>query len=207
MGGGHTITRRTARAEASDSFMTMQPAPDGLEVAATRRLALRRLTMADAPFVLRLVNEPSWLQFIGDKGVHTLEDARNYLTNVPLAMYARDGFGLYLVERLPDRVPMGMCGLIRRGTLPEVDVGFAFLPEYWGMGYAREAVLAVLDYGQRVFGLQRVIAVTSPGNERSIKLLEGLGFRFEGMVRMAPGEAEIKLFGRQAPPGPAPGAP
>lgn len=180
--------------------MGMQPVPDGLEIAATNRLALRRLSVADAPFILRLVNEPSWLQFIGDKGVRTLEDARDYLLNGPLAMYARDGFGLYLVERLPDRVPMGMCGLIRRETLPEVDVGFAFLPEYWGQGYAREAVLAVLHYGQHAFGLQRVIAVTSPDNERSIKLLEGLGFRFEGMVRMTPGEMEIKLFGRRAPP-------
>jgi ribosomal-protein-alanine N-acetyltransferase len=178
----------------------MQPAPEGLEIAVTPRVALRRLCMADAPFLLRLLNEPSWLQFIGDKAVHTLEDARNYLVNGPLAMYARDGFGLYLVERLPDRVPMGMCGLIRRETLPEVDVGFAFFPEHWGQGYAREAVLAVLDYGQRVFGLRRVIAVTSPGNERSIKLLEGIGFRFEGLVQMTPGEAEIKMFGRPAPP-------
>lgn len=180
-----------------------QPAPlvpDSSEIAATARLVLRRLSIADAPFILRLVNEPSWLQFIGDKGVRTLEDARNYLLNGPLAMYARDGFGLYLVERLPDRAPMGMCGLIRRATLPEVDVGFAFLPEYWGRGYAREAAIAVLEYGQHAFGLLRVIAVTSPENERSIKLLEGIGFRFEGMVQMAPGEAEIKLFGRQAPP-------
>lgn len=173
--------------------------PDAPEIAVTARLVLRRLSAADAPFVLRLVNEPSWLRFIGDRGVHNLEDARKYLEKGPLAMYAQHGFGLYMVERLPDRAPMGLCGLIRRDTLPDVDAGIAFLPEYWGQGYAREALVAVLDYGQRVFGLQRVIAVTSPDNERSIKLIESLGFRFERMVQMAPGEPEIKLFGRQAP--------
>lgn len=163
-------------------------------VVTTQRLVLRRLSVADAPFILRLVNEPSWLQFIGDKGVRTLDDARNYLVNGPLAMYARHGFGLYRVDVGASGVPAGMCGLIRRDQLPDVDLGFAFLPEYWGQGLARESAAAVLAYGRRVLGLRRVVAITSPDNERSIHLLEKIGFRFEGLVRMSAEEPEVKLF-------------
>lgn len=164
------------------------------DVLVTARLALRRLSTDDAAFVLRLVNEPSWLQFIGDKHVHTLEDARQYLLKGPLAMYAQHGFGLYLVEIASSRIPIGMCGLIRRDALPDVDIGFAFLPEFWGQGYARESAVAVLDYARRTLGLPRVVAVTAIDNTRSIKLLESIGFQFAGMVRLSPGEPEIKLF-------------
>lgn len=174
--------------------------PDASQVAATPRLTLRRLTTGDAPFILRLLNEPSWLQFIGDKNVRTLDDARQYLLKGPLDMYARHGFGLYLVELQPDRVPVGMCGLIRRDVLADVDIGFAFLPEFWGRGLGRESAAAVLEHARRDIGLQRVVAVTSVDNARSIQLLESLGFRFESMVRLAPGEPEIKMFGWQAPP-------
>ena len=92
------------------------------------------------------------------------------------------------------RVPIGICGLLRRDALPEVDIGFTFLPEFWGQGFARESAAAVLEYARRVLGLPRVVAVTSTDKNRSIKLLENIGFRFEGMVRMSPDEPEIKLF-------------
>jgi RimJ/RimL family protein N-acetyltransferase len=165
-----------------------------VKILETDRLVLRRLSLDDAPFILELVNEPSWLQYIGDKGVRTPEDARKYLREGPMAMYQRSGFGLYRVERKDDGEPMGMCGLIKRDTLPDVDIGFAFLPRFWGQGYAREAAAAVLALGKDTLGLKRIVAITNPDNESSIRLLESLGFRFETVLRLSADGAETKLF-------------
>ena len=159
----------------------------------TGRLQLRRLALDDAPFILRLLNEPSWLRFIGDKGVRTGEDAQRYLRDGPLAMYERTGFGLLRVA-LHGGAPIGMCGLIRRDTLADVDIGFAMLPEYWGGGYAFEAARAVLDFGLRELGLPRVVAITAPDNERSIRLLERLGLVFESNIRLAGADEDIALY-------------
>lgn len=163
-------------------------------IAETERLTLRRLTVDDAEFVFTLLNEPSWLRFIGDKGVRTLEDARAYIENGPVAMYQRFGFGLYVTERRTDGVPMGMCGLIKRDGLDDVDIGFAFLPAYWGRGYAFEAAAAVMDYGRNVIGLTRIVAITAPDNESSARLLEKLGLRFDRMVRLSADAKEDRLF-------------
>jgi RimJ/RimL family protein N-acetyltransferase len=150
-----------------------------MTVLQTARMALRRFTTADAPFVRDLVNEPSWIRFIGDRGVRTEEDARAYLVRGPLAMYERHGFGLWLCESRETGEPLGMCGLIKRDTLEDVDIGFAFMPRFWGQGYAREAATAVLDYGRQVLELDRIVAITSPDNASSIQLLEKLGFTLE----------------------------
>jgi RimJ/RimL family protein N-acetyltransferase len=150
----------------------------------TDRLILRRLSVEDNEFILELVNDPLWLRFIGDRGVHTLEDARDYILKGPVAMYARLGFGSYLVERKSDGIPLGICGLIKRDALEDVDLGFAFLPEYRAQGYAYESAAAVLAYGQSVFGLKRIVAITSPDNDQSAKLLEKLGFTFEKMIQL-----------------------
>lgn len=163
-------------------------------IAETERLTLRRLTVDDAEFVFALLNEPSWLRFIGDKGVRTLEDARAYIENGPLAMYQRFGFGLYVTERRTDGVPMGMCGLIKRDGLDDVDIGFAFLPAYWGRGYAFEAAAAVMEYGRNVIGLTRIVAITAPDNESSARLLEKLGLRFDRMIRLSADAKEDRLF-------------
>ncbi len=163
------------------------------KVLETDRLILRRLSAEDDEFILELVNDPLWLRFIGDRGVHTLKDARDYILNGPVAMYARLGFGLYLVERKSNGVPLGMCGLIKRDALEDVDLGFAFLPAYRAQGYAYEAATAVLAYGQSVFGLKRIVAITSPDNDRSAKLLEKLGFTFEKMLQLS-ADDEVKLF-------------
>jgi RimJ/RimL family protein N-acetyltransferase len=149
----------------------------------------------DAESILQLVNEPSWLRFIGDKGVRTIEDAEKYILLGPTEMYSRLGFGLYLVELNEDSAPIGICGLIKRDSLADVDIGFAFLPKYWSKGYAYEAASAVMRYGQEVLGLKRVVAITSVGNDSSIKLLEKLGFRFERMVNLSGNSGEVKLFG------------
>ena len=162
-------------------------------VAETERLRLRLLDETDAAFILELVNEPSWLRFIGDKGVRNLDDARRYLRDGPMAMYAKQGFGLYRVEAKESGQAIGMCGLIKRDSLDDVDIGFAFLPAHWGRGYAREAAAATLAHGQRDLGLRRIVAITSLDNERSIALLEGLGFAFERTILSDRGD-EVKLF-------------
>ena len=164
-------------------------------VVETTRLTLRRLTLEDARFILGLLNEPSFLELIGDKGVRTLDDARRYLETGPLASYERHGFGLYLVELKETSAPIGICGLIQRDSLDDVDIGFAFTPENWSRGYAFESASAVLDFGFDVLGLERIVAITSRDNEPSIKVLERLGLRFEKELRLAADEEPVKLFG------------
>lgn len=146
-------------------------------VVETARLRLHRFGIDDAAFVLQLVNEPSWLEFIGDKGVRTLADARTYLIDGPLAMYARCGHGLYRVDLRSSGTAIGMCGLIRRDSLPDVDIGYAFLPAHWGEGYAEEATRATLAHARDDLGLHRLLAIVTPANTRSIRLLEKLGLR------------------------------
>jgi len=157
-------------------------------------LVLRRLTTDDAEFILELLNEPSFLQYIGDKGVRTIDDARKYLLTGPMDSYDRHGFGLYLTALKESGVPIGMCGLLKRETLDDVDIGFAFLPKHWLKGYAFESASAVMDYSRDTLGLERIVAVTAPDNTGSIRVLEKLGMRFEKMVRLAEDGPESKLF-------------
>jgi [ribosomal protein S5]-alanine N-acetyltransferase len=163
-----------------------------MKVLETKRLNLRLLTIDDAPFILQLLNEPSWIRFIGDKGIRTLEDARNYIESGPVDMYARYGFGLYLVELSNGLIPIGLCGLIKRVTLVDVDIGFAFLSEYQRKGYGYEAAAATLEYGKEHLGLKRIVAITTKDNEQSGKLLEKIGFKFEDLVRLT--DEELRLF-------------
>jgi len=163
-------------------------------ILATPRLVLRCLTLDDAPFFLRLVNEPSFIENIADKGVRTLDDAREHLRTGPLASYARHGHGLWMVELKDTGAPIGICGLIKRDVLDDVDVGYALLPEFCGAGYAAEAAAAALAHARDVLGLSRVVAVVNPDNARSLRLLEKLGFRYERMVRLSPADREIQLL-------------
>ncbi len=159
----------------------------------TPRLRLRRFTIDDAPFVLQLLNEPSFLEHIGDRGVHSLDEAEAYIRNGPLAMYDALGFGLWVVEDL-DGTVVGMCGLLKRHTLDDVDIGYALFPEQWGRGYATEAVRAVLAYAKATLGLNRVVAIVSPGNAASIAVLGKVGMRFERVVRLADDADELALY-------------
>jgi RimJ/RimL family protein N-acetyltransferase len=165
-----------------------------LEVAKTERLSLRWFKVSDAEFILRLLNEPSWIRYIGDKNVRTPQDAVHYIENGPVAMYKRAGFGLYAVELKAGGEPIGMCGLIKREALEDVDLGFAFLPAFWRNGYAFEASAAVMSYGRKELGLDRIVAILSRDNDRSSKLLGKLGFRLEGMVRLQPNDEELHLY-------------
>jgi RimJ/RimL family protein N-acetyltransferase len=166
-----------------------------MKILETERLVLRRLSSDDAEFILELLNQPSFLRYIGDKGVRTTEDAVRYIQTGPVASYERFGFGLYLVELKETGVPIGMCGLLKRDTLPDADVGFAFLPDYRSQGYAFEAASSVMSYGREVLGLPRIVAITSRDNDASIKLLEKIGLKFEGLIKPSEDLGEVRLFG------------
>ena len=160
----------------------------------TGRLTLRRIGLGDAGFILGLLNEPSFLLHIGDKGVRTENEARRYIENGPLASYARFGFGLGLLQRRDGGEPIGICGLLKRDWLEDVDLGFALRPPFWGRGYAFEAASAVLVQAREELGLRRIVAVTSLDNGPSIQLLGKLGFRFERIARFTEGGEELRLF-------------
>lgn len=160
----------------------------------TPRLALTGLSEADAEFIRGLLNEPSFLRWIGDRGVRTVEDAKRYIREGPAAMYARHGYGLLRVGLKPEGTPIGICGVLKRDALPDPDLGFSLLPAWWSQGYAFEAAQAALQDARDRLGLGRIVAITSPGNEASIRLLGKLGFRFERMMRLQEDADEVRLF-------------
>jgi RimJ/RimL family protein N-acetyltransferase len=165
-----------------------------MTVLETERLSLRRLTVDDAEFILALLNEPSFLRYIGDKKVRNLDDARQYILNGPVGSYERHGFGLNCVELRESHTPIGMCGLLKRDELPDPDIGFALLPDFWSKGFAFEAAQAVLKDARERLQLQRILAITSLDNEASINLLQRLGFKFDEVVQMAPDREPLRLF-------------
>ncbi len=142
----------------------------------TPRLVLRELVADDAPFVFALMNDPSFIAHIGDRGVRTVEDAERYLATGPWTRYATLGFGLWLVQLRDSAEPIGVCGLLQRDALPAPDIGFAFRPRFWTHGYALESARAVMSFAADVLHLPRILAVVSPSNAASIRLLAKLGF-------------------------------
>jgi RimJ/RimL family protein N-acetyltransferase len=164
----------------------------------TERLSLRRFSLDDAAFVVEMVNDPAWLEHIGDRNVRTLEEARAYLRKGALDMYERMGFGMYVVTFKDSEEPIGTCGLIKRDSLDDVDIGFAFLPRFRGQGYALESAAATLEYGKSVLGLKRIVAIVSPANHRSIRLLESIGLKFERPIRLPGDDEEISLYAYQS---------
>ncbi len=165
-----------------------------MQVLETERLVLRHLTLDDAAFMQVLVNDPTWLRFIGDRGVRSIDDAREYLRKGAIASYAQHGFGLYMTELKDGAQPIGICGLVKRDTLPDVDVGFALLPQFAGLGYAGEAASAVMEHARRQFGLTRVVAITNPDNRGSIRVLQKIGLSFERLIRVAADAEQLALY-------------
>lgn len=160
----------------------------------TERLTLREITTDDAEFLLRLLNEPSFITNIGDRNVRTIADAERYALNGPIASYKQHGFGLYLVVLKQTSEAIGICGLVKREALADADIGYAFLPQFWGKGYAIEATSAVKQYSFNQLGQQRILAIVNPENASSIKVLDKLGLRFARMVRLSDEAAEICLY-------------
>lgn len=165
-----------------------------MQTLATERLSLRPFTLEDAPFILEQLNEPSFIQNIGDRNVRTLEDARAYLSNGPISSYAKNGFGLCLVTLKETGESIGMCGLIKRETLEDVDIGYAFLPRFWSKGYAVEAAQAVKQFAKETLGLKRLVAIVDPVNTSSVRVLEKIGMRYEKIVKLSADDIDLKLF-------------
>lgn len=160
----------------------------------TDRLLIDKFTVGDAPFILDLLNMPAWLEFIGDRGVRTVKDAHQYILNNPINSYEQYGFGPYIVRLKNNNVPIGMCGLHKRVSLPDIDIGFAFLPDYAGHGYGYESASALIAYGRDVLEFTRITGITKFTNQNSIRLLEKLGLKFEKMILFIPKGPESLLF-------------
>ena len=160
----------------------------------TDRLLLREFTESDADFIVELLNSPGWLEFIGDRNVKSSEQARDYLNNGPIKSYKDNGYGLSIVILKVENVPIGMCGILKRDYLENPDIGFAFLPQYAGKGYAFEVASATIKYAKEVLHLDKILAFTVPENKRSIKLIEKIGLRFNKYITIPNDTEELMLF-------------
>ena len=160
----------------------------------TERLNLREISLSDAPFIFELLNSDDWLKYIGDRDIKTLEDAEKYISNSYIKSYRESGFGFYLMEKREDGTPIGMCGLVKRPQLEDVDIGFAMLSQFGKNGYALEAASATMVYANTMLQIKRVVAITTLENINSQRLLQKVGLRFEKLVDFS-GE-ELMLFGR-----------
>ena len=165
-----------------------------MELIETQRLILREITESDAEFILDLLNQPSFIKYIGDRNVRSVQQARDYIESRFIKSYREHNFGFYAVELKENNLPIGICGFVKRDSLPEVDIGFAFLSEYERKGYGFESASAVLDYGRKSLDLKRLLAITSQNNESSVKLLEKLGFKFERLIKLPHDAEELNLF-------------
>lgn len=173
-----------------------------MQILETERLVLREIVETDAEFTLDLLNQPSFIKYIGDRNVRSIQEAREFIETRYRKSYRDFGFGLYIVElkaefSVPEfkiQTSLGICGFVKRETLPDADIGFAFLPQFCGKGYAFESANAVMKYGRDVLGLKRVLAITSQDNESSGRLLEKLGFKFEKLINLPTDAEELKLF-------------
>jgi len=165
-----------------------------MEILETERLLLRPLTLDDSDFILELLNTEGWIKYIGDRNIKTNEQARNYLENGPLKSYQTNGFGLSLVQLKTSNKSIGMCGLIKRDYLDHVDIGFAFLPDYTGMGYAYEVAKRTIQYAINELQKENILAITLPENSSSIKLLEKIGFKYDKNFITEDTREELSLY-------------
>lgn len=163
----------------------------------TERLLLRKFVKEDATFIVKLLNDPGWLKFIGDKGIESIGDAEKYIQNTLLKMYEELGFGFYLVALKDSGTPVGMCGLIKRDGLKDIDIGFAFLNNYTGKGYGDESARAVIQFAKEKLHLNRLAAITIPDNKASEKLLLKLGFQFDSLTKLPKDDEPVNLYIRE----------
>ncbi|MEO5591406.1 MAG: GNAT family N-acetyltransferase [Chitinophagaceae bacterium] len=168
-----------------------------MNVFETSRCNVRHLKIEDASFIFELTNTPEWLQFIGDRGIRNITDAENYIINGPMSSYEKYGHGLYKIILKSTAEAIGICGIIKRDTLEDKDIGFALLPEYTGNGYAYEMAAATLQHAKKELGVKRIVAITLPANIRSINLLTKLGLVYEKMISFPDKEEVLMLFASQ----------
>jgi ribosomal-protein-alanine N-acetyltransferase len=189
-----------------------------MKILETERLILREIDASDDAFMLDLLNQPSFIKYIGDRNVRDLEQSREFIETRYRKSYADNGFGLWAVElkteqsaissqqsgeiqnpksKIQNQV-IGICGFVKRDSLPDADIGFAFLPQFERLGYAFESAGAVMKYGREKLGLNRVLAITTQDNESSGRLLEKLGFKFDGLIIQPHDVEKLKLFSSEA---------
>lgn len=169
-----------------------------MKIIETERTIFREVTKDDAEFILDLLNQPSFIRYIGDRNVRTVSEARDYIESRFRESYKQFGFGMYAVELKETGTPVGICGFVKRDSLPDADIGFAFLPQFERKGYALESADTVMKYGREKLNLERVLAITSQDNENSGRLLEKLGFKFERLIKLPHDAEELKLFSSDA---------
>ncbi len=183
-----------------------------MKILETERTILREIVKTDTKFILDLLNQPSFIKYIGDRNVRTVAEANAFIENRYRKSYREHGFGLYLVElnakfntladarasAFLDNAPIGICGFVKRDNLPGADIGFAFLPQFEKKGFAFESAAAVMKYGREVLNLKRILAITSQDNESSGRLLEKIGFKFERLIKLPHETKELKLFSSEA---------
>ena len=162
-----------------------------MRILETERLALDEFTLGDAPYILEALTDPSFTENIGDRGLTALEDARAYLEGGPLPAYRDPGHHMWRVTEKATGEVVGMCGLIKRDGLDDVDVGYALLPRFWGKGYAQEAAAACVNWGLKVKGYSRIVAIIKPGNAASAKVLGKLGMQPQGLIELPNGVSEL----------------
>ncbi len=165
----------------------------------TGRLQLRRLTTGDAEFLIEVFNDPAFIRFVGNRDIRMIDQAKEFLEKGPFESYRRHGFGHFLVTLKEAGTPIGICGFVKRDSLEDTDIGFSLLPEFRAQGYAFEAATAVMDYGRDALGFKRIVAIVSPENDASIRLLGRLGLTFERMVKLSENGETLCLFGWSAP--------
>ena len=165
-----------------------------MKILETERTILREIVETDGEFILDLLNQPSFIKYIGDRNVRSVEEARDFIENRYRASYRVNGFGLWAVEAKETGATMGICGFVKRENLPDADIGLAFLPQFEGKGYALEMAFGTMKYGAETLNFRRVLAITSPDNEKSGRLLEKLGFSFEELIKLGDDAENVKLF-------------
>jgi len=165
-----------------------------VKILETERTILREVTIDDAEFILDLLNQPSFIRYIGDRNVRTTREARDYIESRFTESYRKFGFGMWAVELKETNAPVGLCGFVKRDSLPDADIGFAFLPQFERKGYAFESANAAMEYGRNTLNLKRVLAITSKDNESSGRLLGKLDFKLERLIVLPDDDEELKLF-------------
>jgi len=165
-----------------------------MKILDTERLTLRTIEPGDAAFYYELVTDPTWLEHIGDKGIRSVEGARTAIIDGPCTMQEKYGHSLYVMERKSDGKPLGLCGLIKRDSLPDVDIGYAIRPAYFGQGYTYEAAAAVVQHARVQLRMKRLLGITSPANTSSIKLLEKLGLVFVENKALPPDGRSTNIY-------------
>ncbi|EAR02722.1 GNAT family N-acetyltransferase [Maribacter sp. HTCC2170] len=160
----------------------------------TDRIIVQRAVLSDAPFIFELLNSPTWLEFIGDRGISNLKKAERYIQESLIDSLDKNGYGLLKVCLKLNETPIGLCGFLKRDYLESVDIGYAILPAFEGKGYAHEAAQAVIDYGQKELGLSPILAITSQKNKKSQNLLSKIGLNKKGLIKIDGDIKEALLY-------------